>query len=104
MIRKTLLTSVKTWLAIALAPLHPMFGAADVTTGSAVVTGRIFNPATGEYLRNAEVRAVGGPSVSSEEGGVYRLSGVAPGEVSLVVDFTGYRSATATVRVGRGKR
>src|SRR4051812_47151671 len=93
--RRALLTSVATWLVIAIAPLCSRSIAAEGPAESAVVTGRIFNPATGEYLRNAEVRAVGGPSISSADGGVYRLSGVAPGEVSLVVDFTGYRSATA---------
>lgn len=98
--RKNLLTALTGWLAVALAPL---VGAADAPAGLGVVTGRVYNPASGEYLRNAEVRIVGGPSVSSEDGGIYRLSGLAPGEVSLVVDFTGYRSATATVRVAAGE-
>ena len=76
---------------------------APLSAASGAITGRIFNPASGEYLRNAEVRVVGGPAVASQDGGVYRLSGVAPGEVALVVDFTGYRSATATVRVAAGE-
>ncbi len=84
------------WLVLALPPL---LVAADAPAAAGTITGRIFTPATGEYLRNAEVRVVGGPSVASQDGGYYRLSGVAPGEATLVVDFTGYRSATATVRV-----
>jgi len=68
-----------------------------------VITGRIFNPAQGEYLRNAEVRIAGGPAAVSASGGLYRLSGVTPGEVTLVVTYTGYQSATAVVRVLPGE-
>jgi TonB-dependent receptor len=100
---KNLLTAFTGWLALALGPLPAVKGASDAPAGLGVVTGRIYNPATGEYLRNAEVRAVGGPSTASEDGGVYRLAGLVPGEVSLVVDFTGYRSAAATVRVTAGE-
>ena len=99
--RKGLFASVRTWLAVALTPLAA--AAADAPAGLGVITGRVSNPATGEYLRNAELRVVGGPSIASEDGGAYRLAGIAPGEATVVVDFTGYRSATATVRVGAGE-
>lgn len=97
---RSLLSALAGWLTLTLAPLT---GAADSPAGVGTVTGRIFNPASGEYLRNAEVRVVGGPSSVSADGGVYRLSGVAAGEVALLVDFTGYRTATATVRVAAGE-
>ena len=97
---RSLLSALAGWLTLTLASLT---GAADSATGDGAITGRIFNPASGEYLRNAEVRVVGGPSAVSADGGVYRLSGVAPGEVALAVDFTGYRSASATVRVAAGE-
>lgn len=67
-----------------------------------VITGRILNPANGEYLRHAEVRVVGGPSTTSGDGGAFRLSGLAPGEVTVEVTFTGYGNATALVRVVAG--
>ncbi|MSU48924.1 MAG: TonB-dependent receptor [Opitutus sp.] len=68
-----------------------------------VITGRILNPATGEYLRNADVRVVGGPSTASGDGGIFRLSGIAPGEVTLDATYTGYQRATAVVRVAAGE-
>lgn len=101
--RKGLFAAVKTWLVVALAPLQTLSGAADAAAGTGTVTGRIYNPAAGEYLRNASVRVVGGPATASEDGGVYRLSGVPVGEIALVVEYTGYRSATSKVRVGAGE-
>ena len=98
--RPTLIVSVLMLGAILLPTLA---GAAEVGAGYGVVTGRIYNPATGEYLRHADVRAVGGPSAASGDEGVYRLSDVPAGEVSLIVTFTGYRPATATIRVGPGE-
>ena len=68
-----------------------------------VVTGRVFNPATGEYLRNAEVRVQGSNvSVLSQGDGSYRIPNLAPGPVTLVVSYTGSRTATATVNVTAG--
>ncbi len=69
-------------LSLARAPLAASIGlcfllaatvpalVAQSTAGS--ITGRIFNPATGEYVRNAEIRLQGTEQVAySEEGGVY---------------------------------
>ena len=68
-----------------------------------VISGRIFNPATGEYLRNAEIRvAETGQSAASGNEGTYRVSPVPPGKATLVVSYTGYRPATAVVDVAAG--
>jgi hypothetical protein len=68
-----------------------------------VITGRIFNPSTGEYLRNAEIRIQeNGRMTVSGDGGEFRLSRVAVGSATLVVNYTGYRSATARVEVPAG--
>lgn len=68
-----------------------------------VITGRIFNPSTGEYLRNAEIRIQeSGRMTVSGDGGEFRLSRVAVGSATLVVNYTGYRSATARVEVPAG--
>ena len=67
------------------------------------VQGRVFNPATGAYVRDAEVRLTGTERVAySAEGGYYQLDNVPAGSVSLQVSFTGYTpvSATLTVRAG----
>ncbi len=99
--RKNPFAIIGTWIALAFATAHPAQSADSSTAGT--ITGRIYNPATGEYLRNAEVRVAGGPSAASEDGGAYRLSGVRAGDVTLTVDFTGYRSASTTVRVVAGE-
>jgi TonB-dependent receptor len=88
-------------VAFACALLFPALAAAQAVTGT--VTGRILNPATGEYVRNAQVRIDGTALLAvSEDGGVYSLPGVAAGDARLVVTYTGYRTETAVVRVPAG--
>ncbi len=85
-----------TLLAFALA------GAAFAqATATGRITGRVFNPATQQYVRNAEVRVVGSDTVAySGDDGAYVLTGVVAGSVALTVTFTGYEVATATVTLG----
>ncbi|PAW67357.1 MAG: hypothetical protein B9S34_05545 [Opitutia bacterium Tous-C1TDCM] len=97
--RKNPLALFTAWIAIALAPL----GGAEVPGGLGTVAGRVSHPASGEFLRNAEVQVVGGPSAVSGDGGVFRLPGIAPGEVTIEVTYTGFRRATAQVRVVAGE-
>jgi TonB-dependent receptor len=89
------------WCACTLALLTAL---AQTPPGAAgMITGRVFNPATGEFLRNAQVRVEQtGQSTASEQGGEFRLSPVPAGKVTLVVTYTGYRTATATVDVAPG--
>ncbi len=87
--------------AFAGVLLLPSLVLAQAVTGT--VAGRIFNPATGEYVRNAQIRVDGtGLLAVSEDGGAYSLPGVAAGDVRIVVTYTGYRTETATVRVPAG--
>jgi iron complex outermembrane receptor protein len=77
--------------------------AAAQAPGTGRVSGRIFNPSTGEYVRNAEIRLQGTERVAySEEGGAYQLDNVPAGAANLQVVFSGYRTATATVNVTAG--
>jgi TonB-dependent receptor len=93
---RTLIALLAGWLAIGHAG-HAQLPAPGT------ITGRIFNPSTSEYLRNAQVRVVeSGRTTTSEGGGEYRFSPVAPGPVTLTVTYTGYRTATATVTVAPG--
>ena len=90
------------WSFLALSFSPPVCPAQSSATGA--VTGRIFSPATGKYLRNAEVRVRNSTVVvSSEEGGYYRLDDVRPGTAVVDVTFTGYSQATATVSVVAGQ-
>ena len=68
--------------------------------GEGTITGRVFSPASGEYLRNAQIRVdTTGQVITSEDGGAYRISPVAAGPVTLVVTYTGFRPITTTVQV-----
>src|SRR5687768_833889 len=86
----------------ACALLLPWLALAQ-PAGTGTITGRVFNPASGEYVRNANVRVDGtNLSVTSEDGGLYRISGVAPGNATVVVTYTGYQPTTAIVNVAPG--
>lgn len=73
------------------------------SSSSGIITGRIFNPATQQYVRNAEVRVTGTDLVAySGDDGSYVLTNVPSGEVGLTVTYTGYDVATARVNVAGG--
>ncbi|MCX6950569.1 MAG: carboxypeptidase-like regulatory domain-containing protein, partial [Verrucomicrobia bacterium] len=71
------------------------------TAASGKITGRVFNPATQQYVRNAEVRVAGTDVIAySGDDGTYALTGVPAGDVALTVTFTGYDVASARVTLG----
>ena len=97
---RAVLRRLSTTLFCALLALAP---ALQAQTSAAAITGRVFNPASGEYIRNAQIRVEStGEVISSEDGGNYRISPVAPGPVKLVVTYTGFRTITTTVQVAPG--
>ena len=65
------------------------FGLATLAVGAAEsgsIAGRIFNPATGQYVRNAEIRIEEtGQTATSEGDGDFELSPVTPGRRTIVV-------------------
>lgn len=72
--------------------------------GSGGVRGRVLNTATGEYVRNAEIRVEGTTIVTySEDGGNFRLNGVPAGEVTVVVRYTGLQELRAATTVVAGE-
>ncbi len=73
------------------------------TAGGGKISGRIFNPATQQYVRNAEIRVEGTDLVTySSDDGSYVLTGVSGGSVGLTVAYTGYETATARVNLTAG--
>jgi iron complex outermembrane receptor protein len=71
-------------------------------TGS--ITGRVFKPGTGEYVRDAEVRLSGTDQVvGTDREGNYTLINVPAGSATVTTSFTGYKTATATVTVAAGE-
>ena len=83
------------WLAVALA-------ARAQTTGS--IQGRVYNPATKDYVNNAEVRLDGTNRVTySESDGSFRFDNVPAGPASVTVLFTGYTTAKESFTVTTGQ-
>jgi iron complex outermembrane receptor protein len=66
-------------------------------TGS--VLGRVFDPATGEYLRNARVKLDGRLVATSGERGEFRIADLPAGEHLLTVEFTGFGTVQQPVQV-----
>ncbi|MDO8540302.1 MAG: TonB-dependent receptor [Opitutaceae bacterium] len=74
------------------------------TSPTGVITGRIFNPATREYVRNAQVVVRGTDMAAiSEDGGYYSLRNVPAGEVTIAVNYTGYEAPPASLMVAPGQ-
>lgn len=72
----------------------------QASAGAGVIRGRIFNTATNEYVRNAEVRVEGAPSVAySEDGGDFRLTNVPAGDITVVVKYAGLQESKQVVTV-----
>lgn len=83
---------------VAGSPIHGQ----STDTGS--ISGRVYKPGTGEFVRNAEIRIVGtNRSIESDEQGHYRIDHVPAGNIELVVSYIGYRSESARVNVGAGQ-
>lgn len=88
------------WIAILAGFAAQTVFAAD-TTG--VITGRVFNPATGEYVRNAKVDVKEtGQGTYTGDGGEYRLLAVPAGPATVEVTYTGFLVEPATVEVPAG--
>ncbi|MCW4461098.1 TonB-dependent receptor [Sphingomonas sp. BT-65] len=83
------------------APASPQSGRA---VGQGTLAGRVLNTATGEYVRNAEIRVEGTTIVAySDEGGNFRLAGLPAGQVTLVVRYTGLQEVRTTATVAAGE-
>src|SRR5688572_11749379 len=107
--RKNLVAVLGSWLALAGAPdstaQAPNTSADNrVAQSTGVVEGRVFNTATGEYVRNAEVRLQGtNQTVYSGDGGRYRMVNVPAGQATLAVEYVGYPAVTSAVNVSAGQ-
>lgn len=79
------------------------FVAPVLSASTAALTGRVFNPLTGEYLRNAEVRVVGTDHLAvTADDGSYILSNLPVGTLQVSVTYTGYATVLATVETMPG--
>lgn len=94
----------RAWLALIITTLLAFSaGWAAEPTESGSVAGRVFNPSTGEYVRNAEIRIDGTSRVTfSEDGGVYRLENLPAGIAHITITYTGYETVQVQVPVTAG--
>jgi TonB-dependent receptor len=80
------------------------FFASAQTASTGTVSGRVFNPRTGEYVRNAEVRVEGSTQEAvTGTGGTFRLSNVPAGMAELVVYYVGEEKARSSTQVVAGQ-
>jgi iron complex outermembrane receptor protein len=85
----------------SLGSFSPSSFAQSSSTGT--IVGRVFNPATSVYLRNAEVRLQGTDRlVTTENDGSFTLANVPAGPAALAVSYTGYNTATVNLNVTAG--
>jgi iron complex outermembrane receptor protein len=77
---------------------------AQASSGTGAIVGRVFNPATQQYVRNAELSIANTNLVTySADDGSYAFNSVPAGEVTLQVTYTGYETATTRLTVGSGR-
>ncbi|MFZ9748141.1 MAG: TonB-dependent receptor, partial [Opitutaceae bacterium] len=88
------------WLLTSLL-LSALPTSAAAQSPAARVTGRVLNPLTQEYIRNAEVTIPGtNLTTYTADDGTYTLTGVPAGEITLQVTYTGYQTGTERLTVG----
>ena len=81
-----------------------LIGAQPAGTTTGTIQGRVYNPGTREYVRNAEVRLEGTDQITyTENDGAFQFIAVAGGEATIVVTYTGYNTVKETFTVGAGQ-
>ncbi len=102
---KTAKTRYPLWRTLALVWAYltsALCLSAQGNTG--IIQGRVFNPATQEYIRNAEVRLDGTNQTTFTEGdGTFSFRDVAPGQASITVTYSGYTTFKETFTVSAGQ-
>ena len=72
--------------------------------GTGTIVGRVFNPATGEYVRNAEVRVQGMDRIfHTDNSGEFRVPEVPAEQAVVSVHYTGYQPAIVSIAVSAGE-
>jgi iron complex outermembrane recepter protein len=94
----------RTFRAFVLAFVLLSAASAVAQPATGTVSGRVFNPATQEYVRNAEVAIPGTNHVTyTADDGSYSFTGVPAGETTVTVNYTGYETASAKLTVSSGQ-
>lgn len=95
---------VSAFLCAILLLANSAFLTSAQTPATGTVSGRVFNPRSGEYVRNAEVRVAGtNLQTVTGAGGTFRLGNVPAGLAELVVIYVGEEEARQGVQVSAGQ-
>ena len=99
--RDTILLRLLLLLSVVLLVPASLIHGAEAT---GVVEGRVFSPASGEYLAQARV-TVEGTSLEAftDADGRFRLPGVAAGAAKVRVAYSGFAALTEVVTVAAGE-
>lgn len=82
----------------------PFADAQTSPTGTGTVQGRVYNPVSKEYVRNAEVRLEGTNQVTfTESDGSFRFDNIPAGTASLAVTYSGYNTVKESFTVTSGQ-
>ncbi len=91
-------------IALILGCLVGIAHLAAQTAGTGAIQGRVFNPASQQYVRNAEIRLEGtNLTTYSENDGSFRFSGVKAGPATITVTYTGSETVKDTFTVTAGQ-
>lgn len=82
-------------------PQSAQSAAGEAAAGS--IFGRVYDPATGGYLRNARIKIDGRQVATSADRGEFRISGVAAGSHLVTVEYTGFGTVQQEVVVRPGE-
>ena len=92
------------WFALACSVVPAGHAAEPTVSSTATITGRVQDGATGSYLANARLTIVdANRDAFTTQSGEYQIAGLAPGEITLRVYYTGQQPQTVTVRVAAGE-
>jgi iron complex outermembrane recepter protein len=81
----------------------PWFASAQAP-GTGTIRGRVFNPATKDYVRNAEIHLEGTTRVDyTENDGSFEFNNVPAGTATVTVTYSGYTPARETLNITAGQ-
>ncbi|HEY1110083.1 MAG TPA: carboxypeptidase regulatory-like domain-containing protein, partial [Opitutaceae bacterium] len=90
--------------ALLLVSILLVPGRLVAQAGTGSIQGRILNPVSGEYVRNAEIRLEGTNKVTYSEGdGSFTFTGVPTGSRTIHITYAGYNPVQETFTVSPGQ-
>src|SRR5688500_3825090 len=102
---KTIQTLTRQWIsltAFACCWLATALAVNAQSTGN--IQGRVYNPGTQQYVRNAEVRLQGTNQVTNTESdGSFSFANVPAGPATVTITYTGYSTVTETFTANAGQ-